>query len=175
MKRYLKLFSQRRGYSLIELIVAMGISMVVLLLLSNLLNVSTRSLSKSGELNSLELSYFYGINFIRTEVEGANEIIPIENSDYFGFAILNIDGTNRKLPYQYIAYRFKNNSIQRVSYRSKEKSDTFNFLNGGVNVVMDNVEKVDSSFKDGTIHLEIQLKRGNSSENYTSIISSRCL
>lgn len=176
-KGYLKLLLKKRGYSLIEMIVAIGSASIILLLLSNLLKISEASLNKNSDLNFIDSGYTYGSEYIRNEISAANEIIPLKLKNSLGFLILNIDGTDRKKPYHYIYYRFKNHTVQRVALRSsvRKNPESFAQYREGANILIGNVERVSSKFEDGIISIKIDLKRGSSTRTYICEVVVRCI
>lgn len=126
-------YLKNKGFTLIELILAVGISSMIILSLYSILDLSFKSYSTAQEKDELLLNARYGVEYIKNEIKNADLIISNEkiinlNSKFpsnIGFVILTIEEEtiNGLISYRYnfVTYFTENGILKRIAYNDIEK------------------------------------------------------
>ncbi|WFA09683.1 prepilin-type N-terminal cleavage/methylation domain-containing protein [Tissierella sp. Yu-01] len=151
-------FQNRKGFSLIEFVLVIGISSMIILIIFSLYNISTNALIYADEKNETLLYGRYIIDYIKYEVRNADLIIKsdkivdldIRYPNNIGFVIMVDRGekyyeNNHEKRYGYHTYHLKGNLFERIAYNSNNakypKASQFSGYNG----VYDKVYSIDDT------------------------------
>lgn len=145
-----------KGFTLIEIILAMAISLIILSVITVLLGFSLNILKTDFDYSKREASVSYAQSYIEKEVARSYKVyeaieFPLnlrENNLGFVIEILpynNSDGYN----HDYVYYYLKKDKIQRAIYSSPTPVEQKGYLNyQGTNVICENVTSVEGSYFD---------------------------
>lgn len=177
-----RFYLPNRGFTLIEVILAMAISSLIILPLISILNLSNKSCVLVEEKDDLMLNANFAIDYVKHEIKSADIII---SSDKFigldtkyptniGFVIRINDTTEGE--YRYITYYTDKNKLIRIACKKESinypKSADFK----GFNEVCELVKSIDDSKLDGeNAIINLDFKFNNRCElNLKSDIYIRC-
>lgn len=135
-----RFYPDNKGFTLIELILAIGICSVIILPSFSILHLSLKSYRSCEDKDEVLLNARYGIEYIKNEIKNADLIISSDkikdlNSNYptnIGFLILIIEEVKKDhYTYTYITYYIKNGKIIRIAHEATEnKNPTASSLKG---------------------------------------------
>ncbi|WP_164845548.1 PilW family protein [Anaerosphaera multitolerans] len=172
MRLYLKKFYRLRGFTLIELIIVLGISVLIFPLLYSLLGMSLKTLNTSNRNDLIFNDTYFTFNYIADEINSADYIVEDCKRNSLGFAIVNCK--NEK-GYRYVYYVFDGKRIARKAVNIDRKFDinvdsvgTF-----GTNTLINNVKNVSCTIKENLIKLNIVVFSGNYEREFEKIIAIR--
>lgn len=150
------------GFTLLELIVYLGICQLVIVPLYTMLNYCVNSSQVAEEKEDLILNSRYAIEYMKNEIKEADEIISVEkikdpNDKYsknFGFVIkekIELDESikfNRKYENKYIIYYISGDCLRRdvAKKKSNELPRVSEF--SGNNTIVENIGSIDESYTD---------------------------
>ncbi|NLL82432.1 MAG: prepilin-type N-terminal cleavage/methylation domain-containing protein, partial [Tissierellia bacterium] len=168
----------KSGFSLIEMVIVIGISSMLLLIILSLYNASTKGLKYTLERDETYLYGRYIVDYIKNEIKQSDVIIKsekIENLDNkyptnIGFVIMTDRGENYYNKgyvsrYNFCTYYMKDNILVRIAYNASNGKypKAVNF--GGYNEVYDRVISIDKTRVDyDNKLLELSISLGNSEE-----------
>ena len=168
-----------KGFTLIELIVAMGISLIILTVITSILGLSGSVLKGNIGRNKLENNGRYAIDYIEKEVRRSINIYPIDDYDInarennLGF-LLQVDPYNEENKYQYIYYSLDRKTLMRHSIGSSEPIEKgLKDINVGNNSIASNINSISKSYYNASekfIHLNFECSIENINKNYESSI-----
>ena len=177
-----RFYTPNKGFTLIEIILAMALSSLIILPLLSILNLSNRSCTSTEEKADLMLNGNFAINYIKQEVKSADTIISsdkIKNMNIkfpsnIGFVIRRDKDPYNK--YHYITYHMTGNKLVRLAcestYEAYPKANDFS----GYNEICEFVDNINNSKFDGEnsiINLDFDFKN-NCNLNLKSDIYIRC-
>lgn len=174
MKLSLNKFYRKRGFTLIELIIVLGISLIVFSVLGSILNITLKTLNVSKSTDSMFNDAYFSLNYIADEVYSADYIIPNKNKGSLGFAILNAMN-NRDEKYRYIYYSLDGMALERKAINLKYRLKNEEVLSGkfGTNILLNNVKNLECLVNDESIDLEMNLLENGLEKNIRKIIAIR--
>lgn len=152
---YLKhLLKNKKGYTLIELIVSISLMAVILLIVSSLISFSILTSKNSYYRDDILSNGRYSFEYISGEIRRADKIIDSNkingfNSKYpynLGFIIYNYNDTdkNSKGDYEYTSYFMSDDILYRIKCRKvDEKYPTVDHFikESGINFLSDNIRE----------------------------------
>lgn len=157
LKRLLKI----RAFTLIELVISVGISLIILSLLGSIFNISVNSLNYSEKkMDSLNKVYLAS-EYMRDDIESSDYIIKNTNINSLGFCLItNLNSEKRRATF----YTFEDNKLFRKSQNSsKSYLDEYKIIGKtGNNVLIEDVKKIKCNLKEELIEVEIMLDEENS-------------
>ncbi|HEY8361441.1 MAG TPA: prepilin-type N-terminal cleavage/methylation domain-containing protein [Tissierellaceae bacterium] len=120
-------FLKNKGFTILELLLAFGISSIIVLSLVNILYFSKHAYLLGNEIDELILNGRYAIEYIKDEVKSADKILSsnkIEglNEAYkenVGFVVVNKEN---EILNRYTTYYKKGDKLVRISGLAKENS-----------------------------------------------------
>ncbi len=126
---YMKpLFQNRKGYTIIEFIIGIGIMGLLISNLFSILNLSTRTTKLGVDMDETLLNGRYGMELIKTELRNGDKIISTSKiegfdnmyPDNFGFVIFkdNPPGKNGER-YNFSTFYLKEDKIMRIAINKK--------------------------------------------------------
>ncbi|MBU5669187.1 prepilin-type N-terminal cleavage/methylation domain-containing protein [Peptoniphilus sp. MSJ-1] len=140
-----------KGYSLIELVMAMGLILIIAMVVTSILNISSKSLRKTylNQNTSSEISY--AIEYIKDEIASSDYNYSIDDKVYF------VKENGNK--FEYISYEFYQNAVYRnLSEATVLKKNNFKSYRGR-NVLIDTVKNF--YIKDTGSNFELYLEKDN--------------
>ncbi len=177
MKSYFH--KKTKGFTLIEIIIAMGISLIILTVITSILGISGSVLKGNIGRNKLENNGRYAIDYIEKEVRRSINIYSIDEYDIdvkdnnLGF-LIQIVPYNKENKYQYIYYSLDIKNLIRHSISSSGPIEKgLKNINIGNNSIASNIVNISKSYYNRAekfIHLNFQCEFENISKNYESSI-----
>lgn len=132
-----------KGFTLIEVILALGISSIVVISTYSLLDFSRNACIKGEIIDNLLLNGRYAIEYIKDDIREADRIISTDKfsglnilyPSNVGFVILKIDENQKPEEYRFITYYMKNDKIVRLSCnRFNDKYPGQSYFDGSNNL-----------------------------------------
>lgn len=170
------------GFTLVELIIALGIFSIIILILYNILSFSLKSGEKIEKENEYIQNGKYAIDYITKEIKSCDEIISSKKFENLneqhpvnlGFVIKRKIDNNK---YLYITYYHYYDRIRRCAVESKEEYPA-GYLFAGHNNVAENIYSIENTtadFDKGTITLDFLIGKNNDEGiNLKTMIYIRC-
>ncbi len=194
-----ELYSGKRGFTLIELVVGIAIMSILLSSTFSILYFSTRSTKQGDDMDLLLFNSRYAIEYIKGEVMSADKIISSSkfkdyDSEYpnnIGFVVMEEEASYinkdkkaytpyddfKTTNYKYISYYQKDNELVRIAYTTHRES----FFDGnefsGHNQISQGIMDISNTFLDienNTIKLQIEFYEGDRSLDLQTLIYLRC-
>lgn len=145
-----------KGFTLIEVILAMAISFVILSVIAVIMGFSLNILKSDFDYNRSEASVYYAQDYIEKEISRAYKVyepheFPVRlRSNNLGFVIEILQyGKNDDFDHDYVYYYLDNVKIKRILYSSyvpiEKKGDLYY---QGTNTICDNVTSIASTYFD---------------------------
>lgn len=114
------IFRKNKGFTLIELVLALGLSSILILSLSSILNFTKNAFVLGNEVDELMLNGRYAIDYIKDEVRSAEMILPSNKirglNGYYrenlGFVIMTKEDKNYD---RFTTYYRKDGKLIRIS------------------------------------------------------------
>lgn len=154
-KLNLKCILKMRGFSLIELVLALALSSILILALSSMFYIGEKSLSISYKDRKYNEENSFILDYIKDEISKAKYYYP-SNTD--GSITIVVDATNntRRGKYEYIYYENWEGNIYRLTMRSNKLYKMKNTLisSDGKNTLGKNI-KLHTSIEKNLLKLEI--------------------
>lgn len=175
---------RNKGFTLIELILVLGICSIIILPVYSILGFSLRSYTIGEEKDEIFLNARYGIEYIKNEIKSADIVVSPDKIEKFntqyptniGFLLVFIDD---KI-YKYVTYYTKDEKLIRITCDSiKDKYPRHNHFVGNNEVCrfVDTIENTKFDKENGMINLDFIFKASTKSEtslNIKSDIYIRC-
>lgn len=186
-----RLLRDKKGYSLIEVILSIFLISIITLTAFSLLNFFTITSKKSNFEDAVLSNGRYAFEYIIDEIKRADRIVSSEkfsglNDKYpknLGFVIYNYeDKVYKDIPHGYTFYYVNedNNSLYRIKLRrghtNYPSSNTF-ANSGGINFLSDNVKDISNievNFQSNIIHLDFIFGTEEFSYDFSTIESIYC-
>lgn len=175
-------YPKNKGFTLIEIILAIGICAIIIVPLFSILDFSIDACTIGDEKDDLMLNGKHAIEYIKNEIKSADMIVSIDKfkdlkTSYptnIGFVIMinEADGN-----YRYITYHSKNKRIIRIACtRTNNIYPSQNYFAGHNEIcnLVDSIEDTVFDPKQDMIYLDIKLTKNNSSLSLKSDIYIRC-
>ncbi len=165
-------YGRNKGFTLIEIILTLGVSSIIALSLVSILRFSINACGLGDEKDEILLHGRYAIEFIKDDIKAADRIISsdlIKNLKLkypynIGFIILKIDDEKTPNEYTYISYHRKDDKIVRVACTRVDKKypsyAEFSGNNDLCEFVYD-IENTRFDTENKMIHLEFIFKHNN--------------
>lgn len=184
-----QLFQINDGFTLIELILVLGICSIIILPIYSILDISLNSFNSGEEKDELLLNARHSIEYIKNEIRSADIIVPqykIEslNSKYptnIGFLLVFIDEReNKKDIYKYVTYHTKDGKLIRVTcnclkgtYPTYDKFEGYNEICR----MVETINNTEFDIENSMVYLDFDFKEYPNSKhslNINSNIYIRC-
>ena len=179
----LKLFCHQKykGFTILELIVSLGISSVVLIIIVLFIGISGKTVDSTVSRNKLNNSGRYAMTYIEKEIRRSINIYSIEELNLhkkgrplnFVIEVFPYQEKNRT-KYQYIYYYLEDNFLRRYSITSENSiEEGLKNIEIGVNTIAENINSISKSYynKDEKfVHLNFETKYKNNFKIYESSI-----
>lgn len=183
------LLKNKKGYTLIELLVSISLMAVILLIVSSLINFSIITSSNSYYRDEILSKGRYSFEYISGEIRRADKIIDTNkingfNSKYpdnLGFIIYNYNDIdkNPKGNYEYTSYYIGDDVLYRIKCRKideKYPSVDYFIKESGINFLSDNIWENNTmvDFQANNIILSFIIKDYNFSYEFESVFNMNC-
>lgn len=177
------IFQKSKGFTLIELILSLGLSSIIILSLFNILNFSRNAFSLGNERDELMLNGRYAIEYIKNEVRSAESILPTNkisglNGHYrenVGFVIMKKEN---HLYNRFTTYYRKDGKIIRISGTAPiNRYPNYTNLEGHneISEFITSIKDCKLDIENKMIYLDIKLESSNGDElNLKSHFLIRC-
>lgn len=153
MKKVLSIrrfYLRNKGFTLIELILAMAISSLIVLPLLSLLNLSNNSCTLAEEKDELMLNANFAIDYVKFEIKSADRIISsdkikdldIKYPTNIGF-VIRIDDSESA--YRYITYYTNKSKLVRIACERATEDYPKLIDFSGFNEICEFTESIDDS------------------------------
>lgn len=176
----------RKGFTLIELILTLSISSLIFLTLISVLKFTVNSY-KLGEMeDELILNGKYVVEFIKKEIRSADKIISSDKIEFLheefgenvGFVVMKYNNPGEYYKYNYSTYYLKDNKIIRVAANTNNEKLPRAGMFRGYNEVAEHIVSIEGTkadFSKRTIDLNITLgDRDGMSTKFSTTIFIRC-
>lgn len=181
----LHIFHKNKGFTLIEVILAIGICSLIITPICSIFKFSIDACAIGDEKEELMLNGRYAIEYIKEEIKSADKIISSDKiiglrekfPTNVGFVTMVIEENIDYNIYRYSTYYRKNDKIIRLAcgvkddkYPSYIKFDGYNELCGFASSIEDTKFDIENSM----IHLDLKFKHTHESLELKSDIYIRC-
>lgn len=177
-------YKRNKGFTLIELILVLGMCSIIILPICSMLDFSLKSCEFVEEKDEVFLNARYGIEYIKEEVKSADIVVSQDkiknlNLKYptnIGFLLVFIDNEI----YKYVTYHTDNGKLIRVTCDSiKGKYPSYGHFKGYNEIcrLVDNIGNTKLDKENGMINLDFNFKYSNNNKaslNIKSDIYIRC-
>ena len=179
-----RIFLKNRGFTLIEVILALAIGSIVIIPIFSILSFCMKACDLGEQKDDLILNARYATEFIKNEIRIADKIIATEKFSgldekfptNIGFVIM-IDENNDK-DYRYITYYVKNSELRRIACTRDTDEYRSQGYFAGHNVIsefVDNIEASEFDPENSIIFLNFLFKHRDEELRVKKDIYIRCL
>lgn len=169
------LFQRTKGFTLLEIILVISVSLILLTSLFSLLSY-TRNIATFGELeDEILLNGSFGLEFIKEEISSSERIISpdkIKNmnktyENHIGFVIMNHEVINKTDNYTFITYYLNSkNEIVRIAINKGTKTYPSIEQLKGYNVICSyvlSIDKTNIDFENKILNLNLTMGKDKKS------------
>lgn len=171
------IFQRNRGFTLMELVLVLGLSSVLILCLYNLLGFTMNTCKKVEDKDKLLLNGRHSIEFIKDEIKAADMIISSEKFSglkiryptNIGFVILKIDRDKdyKPIEYRYSTFYTNKDKIVRIACsRISERYPSYSYFSGNNTLCEFSESILNTEFipEDNMIYLDLRFVNDNGEE-----------
>lgn len=170
------LYLENKGFTLVELILVLGIFSIIMLPMYSIMNLTTNAYTSLEENDELLLNARFAVEYIKKEIRSADIVVSADkiknlkaqDPTNIGFLLVFIKGDK----HQYITYHLKDREIVRLSTIVNEntypKWDSF-FKNSGYNKVCKLVYSINDTridFENSMINLDFVFSNSSDSKSF---------
>lgn len=123
--------SKREAYSLIELVMSMAMLLIIGMVITSILGVSQKALTKTYENENISTDLSYATEYIKDEITSSDYYTIIGGEIYF------IQPKGNK--YNYVSFGLKDNKLYRYSILIDSLKKRNEIRSDGVNALIDNI------------------------------------
>ncbi len=123
--------SKREAYSLIELVMSMAMLLIIGMVITSILGVSQKALTKTYVNENISSDLSYAIDYIKDEITSSDYYTIIGGEIYF---IQRFDNK-----FNYVSFGLKDNKIYRYSSLVDSLKKLKKFKADGINALVDNI------------------------------------
>ena len=123
--------SKREAYSLIELVMSMAMLLIIGMVITSILGVSQKALTKTYENENISTDLSYATEYIKDEITSSDYYTIIGGEIYF------IQSKGNK--YNYVSFGLKDNKLYRYSILIDSLKKRNEIHSDGVNALIDNI------------------------------------
>lgn len=175
------ILSKNKGFTLIEVMLALGISSMIIIPLFTILNFSVKACDLGEQKDDLILNSRYAIEFIKGEVKVADKVISSKqisglNEKYpsnLGFVIMIREEDN----FRYITYYVKDSKLLRIACTRRVDKYPIESNFGGHNIIsefIDDIEQCQLDEESSIIILDFKFKHKDEELRLKTDIYIRC-
>lgn len=123
--------SKREAYSLIELVMSMAMLLIIGMVITSILGVSQKALTKTYENENISSDLSYALGYIKDEITSSDYYTVIGGNIYFIQPVEN--------KFNYVSFGLKDNKVYRYSLLRDRLGKTEKIESDGVNALVDNI------------------------------------
>ena len=123
--------SKREAYSLIELVMSMAMLLIIGMVITSILGVSQKALTKTYENENISTDLSYATEYIKDEITSSDYYTIVGGEIYF------IQPKGKK--YNYVYFGLKDNKLYRYSILIDSLKKRNEIQSDGVNALIDNI------------------------------------
>lgn len=123
--------SKREAYSLIELVMSMAMLLIIGMVITSILGVSQRALTKTYENENISSDLSYAMDYIKDEITSSDYYTKIGGEIYF----IKLIGKK----YNYLSFGMKDEKLYRYSSKEYKLRKMEKINKDGVNALIDNI------------------------------------
>ena len=123
--------SKREAYSLIELVMSMAMLLIIGMVITSILGVSQKALTKTYENENISSDLSYALGYIKDEITSSDYYTVIGGKIYFIQPVEN--------KFNYVSFGLKDNKVYRYSLLRDRLGKTEKIESDGVNALVDNI------------------------------------
>lgn len=176
------IYLPNKGFTLIEVLLALGISSIIIFSLFSILDFSIDVCTLGEEKDDLILNGRYAIEFIKDDIKSADKIISSDKiiglktkfPTNIGFVIM-IDEENGS--YRYITYHLKNDKLVRLACTRANKTYPTSYYFDGHNELCEYVDSISNTKLENEfnmVNLDFNFNKNKSELNIKASILIRC-
>lgn len=139
-----------RGYSLIELILAVSLSIIIMSILLSVLNITQKSLNITYKQNLTDTKIISAIEYIKDEIRSCHYYIEKNGKYYF----VVDEGNN----YRYINFVKNGRDIKRKVSNQKTLVKNKEIYFEGNNILLENCDDFNIEITDNLVRISIKFK-----------------
>lgn len=177
MKSLRQAYLNRKGFSLIELVLGIFITTILFMSLYSLLIYTIKVSKMTDEKDNALSNGRYALLYIKDEIKNADMIIDISKfkdldesyGDNIGFVILNknINADDREINYNYKTYYLKNDQLVRLACNQGEERYPTKDNFAGYNEICSGLKSLKKFIYDSDKNIiKIRLTLNNGSKDY---------
>ena len=145
-----KFTCRKKGYSLIELVVSMAMLLIIGMVLTSILGISQKTLSKTYLNENVNSDISYALEYIKDEIASSEFYVNLNGNLYF----VERMGKN----YNYISFALKDKELYRFSRLEDSVVTSGNIKNKGANAIIDNISDFSISDEGNFFRIKIKYK-----------------
>ena len=126
-----KFTSKKEAYSLIELVMSMAMLLIIGMVITSILGVSQKALTKTYENENISTDLSYATEYIKDEITTSDYYTKVGGDIYF------IQPKGKK--YNYVSFGLKDNKLYRYSILIDSLKKRNEIQSDGVNALIDNI------------------------------------
>lgn len=123
--------SKREAYSLIELVMSMAMLLIIGMVITSILGVSQKALTKTYENENISSDLSYALGYIKDEITSSDYYTVVGGKIYFIQPVEN--------KFNYVFFGLKNNKVYRYSLLRDRLGKTEKIESDGVNALVDSI------------------------------------
>lgn len=123
--------SKREAYSLIELVMSMAMLLIIGMVITSILGVSQKALTKTYENENISMDLSYATEYIKDEIISSEYYTMIDGEIYF------IQPKGKK--YNYVSFGLKDSKLYRYSILIDSLKKRNKIHSDGINALIDNI------------------------------------
>lgn len=123
--------SKREAYSLIELVMSMAMLLIIGMVITSILGVSQKALTKTYENENISSDLSYALGYIKDEITSSGYYTVVGGKIYFIQPVEN--------KFNYVSFGLKDNKVYRYSLLRDRLGKTEKIESDGVNALVDNI------------------------------------
>ena len=123
--------SKREAYSLIELVMSMAMLLIIGMVITSILGVSQKALTKTYENENISSDLSYALGYIKDEITSSDYHTVVGGKIYFIQPVEN--------KFNYVSFGLKDNKVYRYSLLRDRLGKTEKIESDGVNALVDNI------------------------------------
>lgn len=166
------IYHRNKGFTLIELILSLGICSLIIVPIISILDFSLNACTTGEKKDQLMMNGRYAIEYIKDDIRVADKIISSDKikglktkfPTNIGFVIMIVDDEKGYNTYKYITYHSKDDKLVRVACsRTDDKYPLYSYFDGNNDICefVDNIGDTKLDNENSMIYLDLKFKHKN--------------